>query len=468
MKYRLVRPLPYERRAEVLEQLAQASSPGFDFFLLIILSCSIATLGLLINSAAVIIGAMLVAPLMSPILGLSLASVVGEERVFRRALLALIEGSLLAVLFSAALAWLGHALPFGALEELPGEVLARTRPTPFDLGIALAGGAAAAYALAQPHLSAALPGVAIATALMPPLCTVGIGIAIGSQTTVLGALLLFLTNFAAISFAGIVVFAALGFRPRTLDLRENGLPRSLYISGSLVLLVTIPLVVLTLRFVGETKQEQAIHAAVAAELASLPDMQLVEISTRSENDTLRLRITVRSSRQPTYQQVVALQAAIATRLQRPTALQLVVIPMTQLDPLVPPTFTPTPTPTATPTPSATPTPPPSATATPIPTATATQTPTPSFTSTPTQTATPSPTSTETLTPTPVPAVIANTGGLGAFLRDAPGGKVIAALPEGTPVEILYRRETANNIEWVEVRDAQGRIGWVAAQFLAPR
>lgn len=462
MPHRLLRPLPYERRLEVLEQLAQASSPGFDFFLLIALSCSIATFGLLVNSAAVIIGAMLVAPLMSPILGLSLASVAGEERVFRHAMLALIEGSLLAVLFSAALAWLGHALPFGVLEELPSEVLARTRPTPFDLGIALAGGAAAAYALAQPHLSAALPGVAIATALMPPLCTIGIGIAVYSPETVLGALLLFLTNSAAISFAGILVFAALGFRPRYLDLRENGPPRSLYISASLVLLVTVPLVMFTVRFVNETKQEQAIHAAVAAELSSLPDMQLVEINARSESSTLHLRITARSSRQPTYQQVVDLQTAIATRLQRPTALQLIVIPMTQLDPLVPPTFTPTPTPTATQTPSATP----SATATSTPTATATQTLTPTATPTSTQTATPSPTPTET--PTPVPAVIANTGGLGAFLRDAPGGKVIAALPEGTPVAILYRREIANNMEWVEVRDAQGRIGWVAAQFLAPR
>lgn len=468
MKTRLVRPLSYERRAEVLEQLAQASSPGFDFFLLIILSCSIATFGLLVNSTAVIIGAMLVAPLMSPILGLSLASVAGEQRVFRHAALALIEGSLLAVLFSAALAWLGHALPFGALEELPSEVLARTRPTPFDLGIALAGGAAAAYALAQPHLSAALPGVAIATALMPPLCTVGIGLAVGSPVTTLGALLLFLANFAAIWFAGIVVFAALGFRPLYLDLRENGPPRSLYVSATLVLLVTVPLVALTLRFVKETRLEQEVHAAVAAELAALPDSQLVEVNTLSQDGTLRLHITIRSSRQPTHRQVVDLQTAIATRLQRPTALQLVVIPMTQLDPLVPPTFTPTPTPTATLTPSATPTPTPSATATNTPIATLTQTPTPTATPTPTQTATPSPTPTETLTPTPIPAVIANTGGLGAFLRDAPAGKVIAALPEGTPVEILYRRETANNMEWVEVRDAQGRIGWVAAQFLAPR
>ncbi len=468
MKWRLLHPLPYKRRAEVLEQLAQASSPGFDFFLLIILSCSIATFGLLLNSTAVIIGAMLVAPLMSPILGLALASVAGEQRVFRHAFLALIEGSVLAVLFSAALAWLGHALPFGMLEELPGEVLARTRPTPFDLGIALAGGAAAAYALAQPHLSAALPGVAIATALMPPLCTVGIGLAVSSPATALGALLLFLTNFAAIWFAGIVVFAALGFRPLYLDLRENGPPRSLYIAGGLVLLVTIPLVVLTLRFVQEARLEQEIRVAVATEITALPDAQLVEVNTLSQSEALRLRITLRSSRQPTYQQVVDLQTAIATRLQRPTALQLIVIPMAQLDPLVPPTFTPTPTSTATQTPSATPTPTPSATATNTPTATMTQTPTPTETLTPTQTATPSPTPTETPTPTPIPAVIANTGGLGAFLRDAPGGKVIAALPEGTPVEILYRREIANNIEWVEVRDAQGRIGWVAAQFLAPR
>ena len=151
----------------------------FDFLLLVLLSCSIATFGLITNSVAVIIGAMLIAPLMSPILALSLSSVAGEPRIYRRALLALIEGALLAVALSAILTWITVILPFGFLTELPSEVVSRTRPTIYDLGIALAGGAAAAYALAQPHLSAALPGVAISTALMPPLCTVGIGIALG-------------------------------------------------------------------------------------------------------------------------------------------------------------------------------------------------------------------------------------------------------------------------------------------------
>ena len=133
-----------------MEQLSQASSPDFDYFLMVLLSCSIASFGLVTNSTAVIIGAMLIAPLMSPILGLSLASVAGESNMFRRALVALIEGALLAVALSAIIGWVSHELPFGALLELPSEVLSRTRPTPFDLGIALAGGAAAAYALAQP------------------------------------------------------------------------------------------------------------------------------------------------------------------------------------------------------------------------------------------------------------------------------------------------------------------------------
>lgn len=195
--WRLNRLLPIERRNVVLAELEQSSSPGFDYFILVVLSCCIATFGLLTDSAAVIIGAMLVAPLMSPILGLSLASVAGEQRMFRHAIFALIEGVLLAIALSALFGWIAQLLPFDLLVELPGEILARTHLTPFDLGIALAGGAAAAYALAQPRLSAALPGVAIATALMPPVCTIGIGLSLQNPNIILGAGLLFLTNLAA-------------------------------------------------------------------------------------------------------------------------------------------------------------------------------------------------------------------------------------------------------------------------------
>ncbi len=102
---RLVKPVTLERRAEVQVQLRETSHPDFDFFLLVVLSCVIATLGLLTNSAAVIIGAMLVAPLMSPIIGLGLASMTGDTKLLGDAVSALGRGALLAVLISALLAF---------------------------------------------------------------------------------------------------------------------------------------------------------------------------------------------------------------------------------------------------------------------------------------------------------------------------------------------------------------------------
>jgi len=460
---RWLRPLPAERRAEVLEQLSQASSPSFDFFVLVILSTSIATFGLITDSAAVVIGAMLVAPLMSPILGLSLASVAGENRVFERATIALVRGIFLAVLLSSLISWLAQALPFDVFQTLPGEILARTHPTLFDLGIALAGGSAAAYALAQPNISAALPGVAIATALVPPLCTAGIGVSLQRIDIVLGASLLFITNLVTISFAGILVFAALGFRPRYRVEKTMGVPRHFIVSAVLVMLVTLSLVALTMDLVNKSHQEQALqdlkrlaYSIVAQEIKFLPDVQLVSVESTQEDSTLNLLITIRSSALPSYTEVVSLQERIAERLQRSVAIQLINVPMIRLDPKFPPS----PTPTSTLGPSATPTRRPTST----PTPTSSATPPPAATATPTLT----PTSTQTFTPTPVLAYVASADGLGTYLRDEPAGKIIAGLRAGTPVQILYLRETVNGQVWIQVRDLLGRTGWVLAQHLIIR
>lgn len=459
---RRIQPLSHERREEVIEQLSQASMPNFDFFLLIVLSTSIATFGLITDSAAVVIGAMLVAPLMSPIMGLSLASVVGQERIFRHALWAVIQGALLAISLSWLFSHFAQALPFDIFSRLPGEVAARTHPTPFDLAIALAGGAAAAYALAQPQLSAALPGVAIATALIPPLCTIGIGLSLNNSQVAVGALLLFVTNLVAISFAGILVFAALGFRSPHEEKARLSLHNGLVVSAVLVLLVLIPLVVFTLRFVAQAHQEQAaldfrreVQAAVGTELDKIPSAQLVDVEFTEDESTLNLVVTVRTARSLTYQEAVDLQTSVAGRLQRVVALQLIDVPMFRLDPKIPPTYTPTPTLG------------PSATPTPRPTSTRTSTPTRAPTSTPTITQTPTttPTPTATFTPTPILAYIANTGGLGIYLRDAPAGKIVTALPEGSTVQILYERQEVNGLDWIQVRDLFGRIGWIPANFL---
>ena len=136
---------------------------------------------------------------------------------------------------------------YNYLEALPSEVLSRTQPTLFDLAVALAGGAAAAYALTQPNLSAAIPGVAIATAIMPPLCVVGIGFSQGRVDVELGAGLLFLANFAAILFAGVVVFWTVGLRPLEYRLENRPTRTGLSLSVLFVILIAVPLGLLMYR-----------------------------------------------------------------------------------------------------------------------------------------------------------------------------------------------------------------------------
>lgn len=175
------------------------------YWLGIIFSSAIATLGLVLNSPAVIIGAMLISPLMSPIMAVGLATAVGDMRLTLRSIATLLASIVVAIAFSSSLVWL---LPFHSVTD---EILSRTHPTLLDLAIAivsgLAGSVAAIRAGASEESTNTLPGVAIAVALMPPLCTVGFGLGNGfDKATMGGAGLLFLTNLVAIVFSAFLVF----------------------------------------------------------------------------------------------------------------------------------------------------------------------------------------------------------------------------------------------------------------------
>jgi uncharacterized hydrophobic protein (TIGR00271 family) len=432
---KVVKPVNLERRAEVQVQLRDSCTPDFDFFLLVLLSAVIATLGLLTNSAAVIIGAMLVAPLMSPIIGIGLASLTGDARLFSDSSVALARGALLAITMAALLTWANRFLPFITLQEIPGEVLSRTHPSPIDLTVALAGGLAAAFALAMPSISAALPGVAIATALMPPLCTVGVGIAMTRWDMAGGALLLFLTNAVTIAFAAMLVFFALGFAPKRVAGRRA--PRALAISAVFTLILLVPLTILSARFFRDASENRQIDAVVNEEVsnydAELADMQ----PPQQDGKTLHLTITLRVPRQLRYEDVVALQQSIALKLQRPVSIVVNQVVAARLDPLVPPTFTITPT-------------------------AATYTPTSTYTPTATATYTPSPTPVPpTATATPQLAEIPRTNnGRAMDLVQQPGGPVIGQVRPGDFVTVLYGSKIYEGLVWWEVRDAEGRIGWI--------
>ena len=212
---RVLPTLSVKERSEVYSQMADGARADVDFYTLISLSSAIALFGLLLDSSAVIIGAMLVAPLMSPILSLAQGIVQGNPHLIQRAGTSTFKGTAISIGVSAMLTLLF------VLSGTPptNEILARVHPNLLDLGVALAAGAAAAYAVSRKSVAAALPGVAISVALVPPLCVVGYGLGMSEFGIAGGALLLYLTNLGGIVLVGAVVFLMMGFRP---TLAERG------------------------------------------------------------------------------------------------------------------------------------------------------------------------------------------------------------------------------------------------------
>ncbi len=209
------------------------------FWILLLLSVIIATFGLLTNSTAVVIGAMLLAPLMTPIMGFSAALVMVWPKRMRTTMLLIIT----AIGFSIGLAYLIAAMmPAVLFDTLPDEVISRTTPGLADLFIALAAGGAGAFATVREDVSASLPGVAIAVALIPPLSSVGVVLAYGSMSLALGALLLFLTNLFSIILMASLVFLATGFVPKgRIDELGRKLLAGLVVAAVAVFLISIPL-----------------------------------------------------------------------------------------------------------------------------------------------------------------------------------------------------------------------------------
>lgn len=286
----LPNPISVSERAAIFNETATtATNTGLAYWLVLSLAGAIAALGLALNSSAVIIGAMLIAPLLAPVVGLGLALAVGDGRLaFEIAFLVLLSTCF--VIAVAALLALALPVPF---QTVTTEIAARTRPTTLDLVIAVFSGlAGAAVTVARrSRLSGAVPGVAVAVALVPPLAVTGYGIGTGWNGSIIrGSLLLYGANLAGIVMSGMTVFLIAGMHgaevlpsveewhrqnarnplthwvERIPGLRSLGIMRALWariiLVGAFVALVAIPLRE-TLKQIGrEARIERAIDGAL--------------------------------------------------------------------------------------------------------------------------------------------------------------------------------------------------------------
>lgn len=225
---------------------------GVDFrgakLWILILAVFVASLGLNTNSAAVIIGAMLISPLMGPIIGMGLGIGINDFMLFKRAA----KNYLVATLFSVATATLYFLLT--PLDEVQSELLARTSPTIYDVGIALCGGLAGIVALSSRSQRSGnvIPGVAIATALMPPLCTVGFGLGTGNWLFAAGALYLYLINTIFISLATFIGVTFVMRFPKKVFVDKAREKKVKHIVSFISVITIIPSIFITFQMVQET------------------------------------------------------------------------------------------------------------------------------------------------------------------------------------------------------------------------
>jgi uncharacterized hydrophobic protein (TIGR00271 family) len=307
-------------------EVRRGSRASPDFYTLIGLAAAIATLGLMMDSPAVVIGAMIVAPLMSAILGTSMGIVQGDARLLLRALSTTVSGALLAIAIGAVIgAVIGGISP---AMRVTGEILARTQPSLMDLFVALVSGVVGAYAQCRRSVLSAAAGVSIAVALVPPLATSGIGLTAGAagQNIFAGALLLFMTNLAAITAAASLVFLFFGFRPdpgKRIMVFGRGLVGMLL----LLLAVSIPLTALSIRAARQTALRSDIQQALVASTGEMEGVELKEWTLAGERDgVLNLEVELRGQEAQSPEHGEAIRAAIAARIEHPFTLDVLTIP----------------------------------------------------------------------------------------------------------------------------------------------
>ena len=269
-----------ENETEIIKQISSGVTFHGANLWVLIFAIFIASLGLNINSTAVIIGAMLISPLMGPIIRMGLAVGIDDFDLLKRS----VKNYLVATVISVITATIYFMI--SPLSEAQSELLARTSPTLYDVLIAIFGGAAGILALCTKGKGNVIPGVAIATALMPPLCTAGYGLAVGEFSFFFGALYLFFINTVFIALSTFIGVRMLRFQRRTFADAAALRHVRTYIFG-IVVLTMIPATYMTIQIIRKSIQDNNTQQFVKNEL-TLKGTYIISNKRNDESKTIRI------------------------------------------------------------------------------------------------------------------------------------------------------------------------------------
>ncbi len=311
--------IPLDTQTEIVESVQASAGLGVSYLVLLVLSTLIATFGLLSNSTATVIGAMIVAPLMGPILGIALSLVQGDLPSFRRALLAEAIGVVLCLSCAIAIARL---LGPAQVDLTQSEIVGRTHPTLLDLAIGFAAGLAGAFATVNRKISGSIAGVAIAVALVPPLCVSGLSLGSGQWDSGLGAFLLFLANFLTIQLAASIIFGLVGLGHWENFRKQPPLLRA-FLFNLLLLLATGYFLALQLAtLVQERRAEQLTRKIALRELSRLNGASLDGLQIRLVKQKLQVDLLARAPEDIGVGTARSLQKTLQQQLGFPVELRI--------------------------------------------------------------------------------------------------------------------------------------------------
>jgi uncharacterized hydrophobic protein (TIGR00271 family) len=293
---------------DLFRLLKDSARVSTDYVTLMVLSTFVASFGLLLNSAAVIIGAMVLAPLMAPIISGAMGALRRDVPLIRSSATAIIVGMGTAIAVAALISML---VP---IQRITPEIDGRLQPSLLDLGVAVFSGIAGAYAYARESVMKSLPGVAIAVALVPPLSVAGIGVGWLSWEVFSGAMLLFLTNLFGIALAAAATFMVLGYAPVRRSTAGLGLPLLA------VILVSIPLY-LSFNHIQTVWQ---VERALSGRSYTVNDRTLLLENPRVaiEDNVARIRADLYAANGVETEDLEALKQKLETVLGRPVSLDL--------------------------------------------------------------------------------------------------------------------------------------------------
>ncbi len=308
-------PVPFLPKAdeedfkELFVGLRQNAKVSSIFIILMVLSTLLATTGLFQSSAPVIIGAMVLAPLMTPIVSFSMGVVRGEKELLKESIKTLLIGIVTALVFSCLYTYL---MPLSLLTE---EMQSRLNPNVLDLMVAIFSGIAGAYAHAKSEVAKSLAGVAIAVALVPPLSVTGIGIGWWDSDVVYGSFLLFMTNLAGITLSASLTFLIMGFAP------VKRATRGIVLSTLFLVIITIPLFI---SFFNVIEQNKILKQLKTVESLILEDRMITvrAISVDLSREVPLIYIKTRSSSALKEEELQKIKLHIDNVLQRPVVLEI--------------------------------------------------------------------------------------------------------------------------------------------------